>query len=235
MKSVYVVVVSGVVSTLVSANARAAEDEQAMTREEVEAWLDARALSTTQDLGDEGSPPEAPPPAPRRHGLSLSGSVGALGHVGPLRRISPPGPWFHLLIGYEPFDWLMVLAETDVSFSDTSRAQPPPEPRAYALFGLGAGVRFTIQPAARIGVYAEGTIGAASVSEDVLASYGFRNADEMNPYLGARLGFEWYQVNPHYALAWHLGVRSYGQGLDRQFSTEAALALHGGVALRYTF
>lgn len=218
-----------------AAPAQAAEAERTMAREEIEAWLDARAVAETRDVSDVQAPPDAPPPAPRRRGLTLMGSVGALGHAGPLRRVSPPGPWFHLLVGYEPFGWLTVLVEGDISFSDTSRAEPPPDPRGYALYGIGAGLRFTLRPSARIGVYAEGTIGGASVTEDILASYGFRQADEMNPYFGARLGLEWYQVNPHYALVWHAGIRSYAQGLDRERSSETPLAWHGALAIRYTF
>jgi hypothetical protein len=103
------------------------------------------------------------------------------------------------------------------------------------LFGFGAGARLTLRPNERIGLYGEATIGAASVTEDVLSSYGFRSADELHPYLGARLGFEWYQVNPHYALGAHFGLRSYAQGLDRQVSSETPLALQGAVSLRYTF
>ena len=213
----------------------AADEKRAMTREEIAAWLDARAVPSTRDTGEAEAPPEAPPPPPRRRGLLVAGSVGVLGHLGPLRRISAPGPWFHLIIGYEPFEVLTVLAEADVAYFDTSRAPPPPEARAYALFGFGVGARFTLRPNPRIGLYGEGTIGAASVTEDVLSSYGFRNANELNPYLGVRLGFEWYQINPHYALGGQFGLRSYAQGLDRQFSSETPLALQGGVTLRYTF
>jgi len=218
-----------------AADAVKKDDRRPMTREEIEAWLDARAVSSTRDAGQAQAPPEAPPPPPRRRGFFVTGSVGALGHLGPLRRVSAPGPWFHLILGYEPFDVFAVLVEADVAYFYTSRAPPPPETRAYALFGFGAGGRFTLRPTPHIGLYGEGTIGAAGVSEDVLSSYGFRNADELNPYLGVRLGFEWYQVNPHYALGGHFGLRSYAQGLDRQFSNETPLALQGGIALRYTF
>src|SRR5688500_4890057 len=104
-----------------------------MTREEIEAWLDARAVSGTRDVGEVDAPPEAPPPAPRRSGVVIESGVGIFNHLGPLKNVSPTSPWFHLQLGYEPFKWLMVFGESDIAFSDTSYANPPPEPRAYAL------------------------------------------------------------------------------------------------------
>jgi hypothetical protein len=129
----------------------------------------------------------------------------------------------------------MLFAETDVAFSDTSYANPPPDPRAYALYGFGAGGRFTLHPTDRFGVYAQGSLGAARVSEDVLQVYGYRDAHDFNPYFGASLGLEWYQVNPHYALALHGGIRSYASGLGRERSSDPALAAIFGLTLRYAF
>jgi hypothetical protein len=218
-----------------SAQAAETDAERPMTQQEIEAWLDAHATPGTADVTTVDEPPEAPPLPPRHRGVVLEGSVGALGHLGPLRQVSPTGPYFQLLIGYEPFVWLMVFGEGDLSFSSTSNAHPPPEPRAYALYGFGAGARATFRPTDRLGIYGQGSIGAAQVSEDVLATYGFRDADELNPFFGARLGLEWYQVNPHYALAVHGGIRSYPDGFARERSTATPVALIGGASLRYAF
>ena len=51
----------------------------------------------------------------------------------------------------------------------------------------------------------------------------------------ATLGLEWYQINPHYALAIHGGIRNYDAGLGRERSSETPLAWVSAVALRYAF
>jgi hypothetical protein len=129
----------------------------------------------------------------------------------------------------------MVFAESDVVFSSTSYANPPPDPRSYALYGFGSGVRFTLKPTDRFGVYVQGSLGLASVSDDVLSIYGYRDADTFNPYFGGMLGLEWYQVSPHYALAVHGGVRDYPDLFARTLDDQMPLAWIGGASLRYTF
>lgn len=219
--------------------ARAAEDaddgtHRSMSRQEVEAWLDSRGLpSTEQDTS--GDVAEAPPPPPRHHGFVVEAGVGAIQHLGPLKHISPLSPLFHLQFGWEPTKWAMLFAETELSFGNTSYARPPPEPRGYAMYGFGGGVRFTVKPTDRFGIYAQGSIGASRLSDDVLSTYGYRNTTTFNPYFGGVLGLEWYQVNPHTALALYSGIRNYNNLLDRQGSSQTALALVIGVSLRYVF
>jgi hypothetical protein len=219
-----------------SAQALEAEPEhRQMTQAEIEAWLAARNLPGGGDVESVEEPPEAPPPPPRKQGLVVEGSVGAFGPLGSLKHITPTAPWFHLHAGYELLAWLMLFGEADVAFATTSYANRPPESRAYAFYGFGAGVRFTLRPSARIGLYGQLSLGTARASQDVLHVYGFDNADEFNSYYGGTLGLEWYQVNPHYALAVHGGVRSYEIGLARTDDTEAALAWTAGAAIRYAF
>ncbi len=79
-----------------------------------------------------------------------------------------------------------------------------------------------------------GSAGIARINEDLLFQYGYQNADRWNLYFGGELGVEWYQVNPHMALALHGGVRDYDAGLGRvRGATE--LAWIGGMSLRYVF
>lgn len=220
----------------VSSSAFAAEPQgesgTSLSREEIEAWLESRSLPT--DIANE-APPEAPPPAPRDYGFVVESSVGALGHLGALKTVSPTSPWFHLQLGWEPVRWAMLIAETDIAFGNTSYANPPPEPRGYVLYGFGGGVRFTLEPTDWLGIFVEGDIGVTQVSSDILATYGFADADDLNPYFGGLLGFEWYQISPHYALVAKGGVRSYAAALGRQFENSAALAWMGALGLQYTF
>jgi hypothetical protein len=218
-----------------ASNAVAAEEsnERPLTPEEVEAWLDARALPKSSDTGT--AEPDVPPPPPRRHGVVLEASIGALGHTGPLKHVSPTAPWFSVRLGYEPFRWLMLFAESDVAFSSTSYASPPPEPRSYWLYGFGGGIRSTVALGERFGIFLQGSAGVARVSEEnVLSIYGYEDADELSPYFSGLLGFEWYQINPHFGLALHSGVRLYS-GLDRERSSSGPVAWVGALALRYAF
>ena len=114
-------------------------------------------------------------------------------------------------------------------------ANRPPEPRGYALWGFGVGVRFTLEPSDSIGLFLQGDVGASEVTEDVLATYGYLDADDVNPYFGAQLGLEWYQVSPHYAFVFQGGIRNYAQLLGRQLSSATPLAWTGTAGLQYTF
>ena len=214
--------------------ARAAEEpnQRQLSPEEIEAWLDSRALPSSDQGSTAG---EAPPPPPRHHGLVIESSVGALGHIGPMKNVSPTSPWFALRVGFEPFKWLMLFGEADVSFATTAYASPPPPPRAYWLYGFGGGVRFTIGLGEHFGVFLQGSVGGARISEeDVLSIYGYEDANDTNAYFGGMLGFEWYQINPHLALALQGGVRQYN-GLQRARASAGPVAWVSAVALRYAF
>jgi hypothetical protein len=220
----------------VSARAQAAEPapDRALTPDEIETWLSQPSGAPAAESLTP-APDEAPPPPPRRHGLTVESGVGAMMHLGPLRNISPTSPRFQLKVGFEPLKWLMAFAETDLTFSNTSYAHPPPPPRTYHLFGFGAGLRFTLAFAERFGAYLEGSAGLAEVSSDVLEVYGYSHATQLKPYFGGLMGFDWYPLNPRFAFSVSGGARSYQQGLRRQRSSSSALVALGGLALRYTF
>ncbi len=219
----------------VAAPVQAADDDAAgdPSQEEIEAWLDARAVTDTRDTGS--SVDDAPPPPPAYRGIVIEMTTGALGHIGTMSEVSPGGPWIRLASGYEVWDWFMPFAEGDIFFSDTHFANPPPEPRAYVGFGFGAGLRFTIRPADRFGMYLQASGGFARVKQDALRVYGFPDSDQLNLYYGGMLGFEWYMKNPHYAIAATGGVRNFGATFERVRSTEPALGWMGGLSLRYAF
>ena len=221
----------------VSSAAHAADpppQERQLTPEEIDAWLESRAMPKSQS-DRTGGDEDVPPPPPRKHGFVLESSVGVLGHVGHLKNISPSAPWFGLRFGYEPLRWLMVFAETDLAVASTSYSHPPPPPRSYAFWNFGAGVRVTIKPTDRFGVYLQGSIGGGRVTEDVLEIYGYPHAEELGLYQSAELGLEWYQINPHLALGVHGGVRNYPSTLKRDRDDQPPLAWLSGVTLRYTF
>ena len=224
----------GLAALALSSSARAAgAAAPAPDQRQIEAWLATKPASA--DVSKAPAAPEAPPPPPRKRGFAVETSVGALGQIGALRHVTPTSPWFHAAFGWEATHWLMLLAQGDIALGSTSLANPPPEPRSFALWGLSAAVRFGMQPTPAVGLYVQGEVGATRVTEDALSAYGFKDANHVGPYYGGLLGVEWYQVSPHYALALQGGVRSYSQVLERRVGNDSPLGWLGAVALKYTF
>jgi hypothetical protein len=219
----------------VALGAEAKPQERQLTPEEIDAWLDSRAMPKSQ--GDHGpdDDAEAPPPPPRKKGFVLESSIGVMGQAGHLKNITPAAPWFGIRFGYEPLRWLMVFGESDVWVASTSYAHPPPPPRSFAFWSFGAGFRITVKPSDRVGLYLQGSLGAGRATEDVLELYGYPHAEELGLYQSGELGVEWYQVNPHLALAAHGGARNYPRTLKRDRDSQPPVTWLSGLALRYTF
>jgi len=178
-----------------------------------------------------GTPLEVPPPPPRKKGLVLETSVGAMGFLGKLKNVSPTASMLHMQLGYEPLRWLMAFIEADIAFTSTRYIEPS---RGYAIYGMGGGARLTARLSERVTGYAEGDLGVMETSSDLLATYGFREAENWNLYFGGTVGVEWYQVDPHYALALHGGVRKT-PGFERAVRSDPAMSWLGAAAIRYTF
>ena len=106
-----------VLSVSLSAVAQEEPPARQMTQQEIEAWLDARAVPGTRDVGAVQEPPEAPPPPPRDHGFVLEASLGAFGHLGAMKNVSPTSPWFHVQFGFEPWVGGTGLGVTSFSAS----------------------------------------------------------------------------------------------------------------------
>jgi hypothetical protein len=226
-------------SLLLSPSALAAEaqpKDRQLTPEEIDAWLDSRAMPKSQgDRSMDDDDADVPPPPPRKNGFVLESSLGVMGQLGHLKNITPNAPWFGLRFGYEPLRWLMVFAESDLFVASTSYAHPPPPPRSFAFWSFGAGFRLTLKPHERIGVFLQGSLGAGRATDDVLELYGYQHAEELGMYQSAELGVEWYQINPHLALAVHGGARNYPRVLKRDLDSEPPMTWLSGAGLRYTF
>jgi hypothetical protein len=223
-----------VLLVVAAAPAAAAEEssQQPLTDASLEAWLASDPGQA--DASADRTELEPPPPPPRRHGVVIEGSVGALGHLGDMKHVSPVAPWFRLQAGYEIFDWLMAFGQGDVALANTSYAHRPPDQRSYALFGFGVGARASWQPLSALGFYLQGEAGLGSVDQDVLSTYGYRKAGQLRPYFGGTLGVEWFQINPHYGLALYGGARDYVQTFERVYGAHPPIVWVSGLALRYT-
>jgi len=178
-----------------------------------------------------GAALEVPPPPPRKAGVVLEGSFGAMGFFGQLNTVSPLASTMHLQLGLEIFRWLMLFGEGDIAFTST-RYSPPA--RGYSMYAFGAGGRLTAGLSERVAAYGQVDFGLMTASSNVLHSYGFYEAENMNGYFGGTAGVEWYQGDPHYALALYAGVRN-SQVFKREVSGDVGLAWRGGASIRYTF
>ena len=179
---------------------------------------------------------EAPPPPPRKKGIVLDASLGALGFLGQFRHVAPTAPWMHAQLGYELFTWLMVFGEGELAFTDTSVAQDSSKSRAFPLVGFGTGARLTVHGSARTAIYVQTSLGAmkGDIANNAFGLLGYKNAESLGVYLGGRLGFEWYQVNRHFALGLGLGLRD-ATGFARTTGSDTPLLWDAALSLRYTF
>ncbi|WP_394824112.1 hypothetical protein [Pendulispora albinea] len=179
---------------------------------------------------------EAPPPLPRKKGVVLDSSLGAHGFAGEFGKVAPPGFWLHTQLGYELLRWLMLFAEGDLYFTDTSRGQDDSKARAFPIFGFGAGPRFTAHITERVAIYAQGSagFGKADIATNALKILGFPDAEKLGFYFGGRIGIEYYQVNRHLALGLRFGMRD-ATNFKKSVGSDLPLSWDAGVALRYTF
>jgi hypothetical protein len=216
------------------ANVARAEEPPPPTPEQIEAAVKADAAGATPPKEDVEA---APPPLPRHKGVVLESSLGALVFLGRFRQVAPPGPWFHVQLGYEVFPFLMFFGEGELAFTDTSVAEDPSKARAFPLFGFGGGARVTVHVTNRVALYAQGSLGAlkADIAQNALANVGFRDAESLGLSLGARLGVEWYQVDRHFALGLGVGVRDAKGFAKNGPQSDTPLMLDASLALRYTF
>ena len=182
-------------------------------------------------------PPEAPPPRPRKKGVVLESTLGALGFTGQFRHVAPPAVWLHTQLGYEFLNWLMVFGEAELAYTDTSESQDASHVIAFPMWGFGGGVRGTIHATDRVAFFLQGDIGAltAYVPHNALSVLGFRGAEKLDLDVGGRLGAEWYMVDRHMALTAQGGLRD-AQGFSKfAGGSDTPLMWDAAAGLRYTF
>lgn len=174
---------------------------------------------------------EAPPPPPYRPGVVIEGGLGVAAYFGSFGKVAPPGPWLQALFGYEPFPWLLVLAQGELGFTDTSNAQAQPRTRAFPLYGGSAGARFQARFGERFAAWIQGEAGVldADVATNALRLVGHTGAESLGLTVGARTGVELRQIDRHLALGLSVGAR---HATSLVADREGGLALMGDLALR---
>ena len=187
---------------------------------------------------DAPTPPlEAPPPLPYKATLVIDSTLGALIFLGKFGTTAPPAPFFRTQVGYELFRWLMAFGEGELAFTDTSGTQDPPKTRTFPIFAFGGGARFTARFTDRLGAYLQGSLGGmkADIRTNALGIIGFKDAESLGLYVGARLGVEWYQLDRHFALGATSGLRDAMGFKRRGGGSDTPLAFDVGASIRYAF
>lgn len=211
-------------------------DQQPLTTEQAQAAI--KAADESKDMSTlPAAPLEAPPPPPRRKGLVLEQSLGAVGWVGKFGGLTGhPAIWLKTQLGYEIFKWLMVFGAGDLAFTDTGSSTGAAQNRPFPIVAFGGGVRITIPFTERAGMYIQGEAGGdiAIVKSGVLANFGYHPAESVGFQAGGRLGFEWFQVDRHLALGVSGGAR-YMANFAYEAGGDLPLAWDATVDLRYTF
>jgi len=180
---------------------------------------------------------EPPPPRPRRHGLVLETTLGALAFAGQFRHIAPPAYLMRAALGYELLHWLTLLGASELAFTDTSESEDASLVRAFPIWGVGGGIRGVARMGLRFAGFIEGDVGAmaAAVPHNALANVGFRYAESPGLAAGGRVGVEWNQIDPHFALSLQGGIRA-GLGFSHSpASGDVPLMWDIGPGLKYVF
>ncbi len=202
------------------------------------AKIDGKALAAeaAEDTDAIEESPDGLRTSKRPFGVVVESSIGLLAFVGDFGKVAPPALLLRMQAGVEIFRFLMPFAEGEIAMTDTSKSQDETKQRAVPIYSFGGGLRVTIRPTSRVGVFVQGSVGAlkADVPTNSLAVLGFRDAESLGMYLGGRLGAEWYQRDRHMAFALHAGVRD-ALGFEKTSQGTTPLAIDGVFALRYTF
>jgi len=154
-------------------------------------------------------------------------SAGGAAFLGTGGKYSYPGPVFALRGGIDVFSWFSLGARLELE-SHQADVPPPPEGEYFQIYGAAADGRISV-PAGRFGLFAEGGLGLAMVSTNVLAKVDLLDPGERwTPYFSAGGGLEYQLANRHYAF-----------GLAGQWSLypafDAMQSVGARLTLRYTY
>ncbi len=175
---------------------------------------------------------EAPPLPPFRRGVTFEGVIGTYAPTGPLKKISAPGPWIRLAVGYDFTKWFQAFVSGDAAFLTTDRAPPPPGPRAYSFYGFSGGLRFAL-PIGRVRVPLRAEIGVHEANDyGVLGAYGFDFVHGLSLGWAVSTGLEIRAKSRHYGIGFEVGIRN-----DTSFAKSGSggpYAFQGGLLVHYT-
>jgi hypothetical protein len=154
-------------------------------------------------------------------------AVGGAGFLGAGGDYSHPGPLFALRGGVDLFSWFSLGARVELE-NHEANVPPPPEGEYFQIYTAAADGRISV-PAGRFGLFADGALGLAMMSTNVLAKVDLLDPGErVTPYVSAGGGLEYQLANRHYAF-----------GLAGQWSLYPAFdsmqSIGARLTLRYTY
>ena len=166
-------------------------------------------------------------PRPASVGPYAEASAGATGFIGAGSQYSRPGPAFALRAGLDLFSWLSLGGRLELE-THKANVPPPPVGEYVQLYAAAADARVTV-PLGRLALFADGGLGLAMMSSNVLAKVDVLEPGErFSPVVSAGGGLELQLQNRHYA-AGLAGHWSLLPGFD------AMQAVGGRLYLRYTY
>ena len=171
--------------------------------------------------------PAAAEPRASATGPYAEAGLGAAGFIGAGGRHSRPGPAFALRGGVDLFSWFSLGARLELQ-SHQADVPPPPEGEYFQLQLAAADARLGF-PVGRFALFADGGLGFAHMSTNILAKVDLLDPSESwSPLLSAGGGLEYQLQNRHYAL----GLAGQWMVLS---SFSGMQSVGGRAYLRYTY
>lgn len=167
--------------------------------------------------------PAGAEPRTASNGPYAEASVGGAAFLGAGGDYSRPGPAFALRGGLDLFSWFSLGVRVELETHEAD-VPPPPEGEYFQVYTAAADGRISI-PAGRVGLFADGGLGLAMVSTNVLAKVDLLDPGErVTPFFAAGGGLEYQLANRHYTF-----------GLAGQWSLYPAWGAMQSIGARLTF
>ena len=167
----------------------------------------------------------APASAASRRGIYAEGNLGATGFLGDTAAFAAVGPSAGVRAGVQLFPWLSVGGLLTVSTHEAI-LPPPPDGEALQLYTAAGDARLAFGGAS-LRVFAEGGLGFARISTNVLDRVGVTAPDRRTSVA----------IHAGGGLDWHLANRHFSIGLAGGYTTlpdfDATQAVTGRLYLRY--
>jgi hypothetical protein len=165
-------------------------------------------------------------------GLFVHGLLGGRGFAGGVGRLSQPGPFARVGLGYELADYFAPALALEMSLHETA-APAPPSASAFQVIDVLAEARLSWPWSARAALWLGGELGVDWIPGNLLVAHGLEDADGSGLIYGGSLGFDWHLRSRHHSLGLLAGARLYPNlaGADG----EAAVGVHSAAYLKYVF
>ncbi len=136
---------------------------------------------------------------PASKGFFTEAAVGATGVLPPAQSYAAVGPTMAFRVGYDLFSWFSVGVHAGTS-SHEATVPAPPEGEWFQLYRAHADGRLGFR-AGRVGLFAEGGVGAAYISSNILGKVMVTDPGEhFSIAFQAGGGVEYQLLNRHYTV-----------------------------------